>query len=286
MADKLLIQVPSSEKDLLKVCQENFRKLQNLSGKVYKVEGDTYSESRDPGKVKATSADTTSDYLDGKLIEGNDIDLVETTSSAGVKTLVANLNVYSGNSAPSAPTDNMLWYDEDEPEPEYLDIGDNAAGTDFAIRFLGENNDGIYRWMEDEDYLKAQDGILMDSAEEIFFRDTAISIKSANDGHLDLTADTSIDLNGALTHSISVQTTTYSVAATDYVIVCNSATGFTVTLPTAAATGRILIVKNINTGNITISKSGDTIDGAASQVLSQWDAITLCDYAANAWIII
>ena len=50
--------------------------------------------------------------------------------------------------------------------------------------------------MEDEDYLLCADDLLMSTAENIYFRDTAISINSADDGHLDLTADTTIDLNG------------------------------------------------------------------------------------------
>jgi len=37
---------------------------------------------------------------------------------------------------------------------------------------------------------------LFDGGNKIQFRDSAIHIQSANDGHLDLTADTSIDLNG------------------------------------------------------------------------------------------
>lgn len=76
-------------------------------------------------------------------------------------------------------------------------IGAAAAGTDYTLTFDGENNDGVLTWMEDEDYFKSSDDILVDSTENIYFRDTAISINSADDGHLDLTADVSIDLNTA-----------------------------------------------------------------------------------------
>lgn len=67
------------------------------------------------------------------------------------------------------------------------------ADTDIALNFTGTTNSGLFTWMEDEDYFKFSDGLLIDSAEEIFFRDTAISMKSADDGHLDLTADISHD---------------------------------------------------------------------------------------------
>jgi hypothetical protein len=196
MADKILIQVPQSEKDLLKVCQENFRKLQNISGKVYSIEGNTYSESRDPGKVKVDSADT-ADYLESKMVEGSDIDFVETVSSAGVKTLATNFKLVVSASEPTTITDGMLWFDSDAVFGTPFIIGDGEAGVDYEIKVDGETNDGSFYWMEDEDYFKFIDDLLINSNEKIMFRDTAISINSADDGHLDLTADISIDLNTA-----------------------------------------------------------------------------------------
>lgn len=76
-------------------------------------------------------------------------------------------------------------------------FGSGAAGKDYVFTVDGETNDGILTWMEDEDYFKFSDDILMDSTEAIYFRDTAIHIASLTDGHLDLTADVSIDLNGS-----------------------------------------------------------------------------------------
>jgi hypothetical protein len=72
----------------------------------------------------------------------------------------------------------------------------NAADTDTTVNFYGTTNSGQFKWMEDENYFQYADDILMDSTKMIQFRDTAIHIKSIDDGHLDLTADTQIDLNG------------------------------------------------------------------------------------------
>ena len=59
--------------------------------------------------------------------------------------------------------------------------------------------------MEDEDYFKFSDDILLDSTEKLQFRDTAIYINSSVDGQLDIEADTeiqlaatTIDINGAV----------------------------------------------------------------------------------------
>ena len=73
-------------------------------------------------------------------------------------------------------------------------FGTGAAGTDIAVTFDGETNDGIFTWMEDEDYFQFSDDILMSSEEQIRFRDNAIYINSGTDGHLNLVADTEIDL--------------------------------------------------------------------------------------------
>jgi len=85
-----------------------------------------------------------------------------------------------------------------------ITIGDATAGTDITVTFDGESNDGVFKWMEDEDYFEFSDDILVASTEKLQFRDTAIYINSSADGQLDLVADTeiqiaatTIDMNGA-----------------------------------------------------------------------------------------
>ena len=84
-----------------------------------------------------------------------------------------------------------------------ITIGDATSGTDITITFDGESNDGVLKWMEDEDYFEFSDDLLIASTEKIQFRDTAIYIQSSADGQLDLVADTeiqiaatTIDING------------------------------------------------------------------------------------------
>jgi hypothetical protein len=50
--------------------------------------------------------------------------------------------------------------------------------------------------MEDEDYFQWSDDHLVLTTKHVYFRDTDIHIASLTDGHLDLTADITIDLNG------------------------------------------------------------------------------------------
>jgi len=75
-----------------------------------------------------------------------------------------------------------------------LTIGDGTAATDIAVTFDGETNDGLLTWMEDEDYFKFSDDILVNSTEKLQFRDTALYINSSTDGQLDIVADTEVQI--------------------------------------------------------------------------------------------
>jgi len=84
-------------------------------------------------------------------------------------------------------------------------VGIGAAGVDYTLTFDGADSDGVLTWMEDEDYFKFSDDILINSTEKIQFYDTGLYIYSSTDGQLDIVADTevqiaatTIDINGAV----------------------------------------------------------------------------------------
>jgi sensor c-di-GMP phosphodiesterase-like protein len=93
-------------------------------------------------------------------------------------------------------------------------------------------------------------------------------------------------INLATTASITTVTDTYTVLEEDYIVVCNKATLFTVTLP-AAVSGMYFQLKNINEGVVTIEGDAyDTIDGETSQDIYQWECINVKCYTANKWVIV
>jgi len=105
-------------------------------------------------------------------------------------------HTHDGTAAEGGPVTKLLG--------NTLTFGAGTSGTDITITFDGETNDGVLKWMEDEDYFEFSDDILIASTEKIQFRDTAIYINSSADGQLDLVADTeiqiaatTIDMNGA-----------------------------------------------------------------------------------------
>ena len=86
-----------------------------------------------------------------------------------------------------------------------LSFGDGSTDADIVITFNANGNDGVMKWMEDEDYFEFSDDILIASTEKLQFRDTAIYINSSTDGQLDIVADTevqiattTVDINGAV----------------------------------------------------------------------------------------
>lgn len=88
-------------------------------------------------------------------------------------------------------------------------------------------------------------------------------------------------------NTVTIQTTTYTILSTDNLVVCNSTTAFTVTLPAASGSGKIYHIKNINSGTITLEgNSSDTIDGDLNVPIIQWDDVSVIDYAANKWVIV
>jgi len=52
-----------------------------------------------------------------------------------------------------------------------ITIGDGTAGTDIAVTFDGETNDGVLTWMEDEDHFKFSDDVVIDSTKRLYLND-------------------------------------------------------------------------------------------------------------------
>ena len=78
-----------------------------------------------------------------------------------------------------------------------ITFGAGTAGTDITITFDGESNDGVLAWMEDEDYFRFSDDILINSTEKIMFGDTASFIHQSSDGVLTIDGEATIDLNAS-----------------------------------------------------------------------------------------
>ena len=125
-----------------------------------------------------------SSYTDGDVVQAADTnDEFDQLAAAFV---AASGHSHDGTAGEGGPVTKLLGTS--------ITIGNAASGTDITVTFDGESNDGVLKWMEDEDYFEFSDDILIASTEKIQFRDTAIYINSSADGQLDLVADTEIQI--------------------------------------------------------------------------------------------
>jgi len=92
--------------------------------------------------------------------------------------------------------------------------------------------------------------------------------------------------NAPMIGSVKTVTDTYAILTTDYTIICNKATAFTVTLPVAVV-NQAFTIKNIGAGTVTVACQGSNyIDGSSTQILATWDTIQVRYYVANNWGIL
>jgi len=125
-----------------------------------------------------------SSYTDGDVIQAAD-------TNNEFDQLIAVFNestghTHDGTSQEGGPITKLLG--------NTLTFGAGTSGTDVTVTFDGETNDGVLKWMEDEDYFEFSDDILIASTEKLQFRDTAIYLNSSTDGQLDIVADTLVQV--------------------------------------------------------------------------------------------
>jgi hypothetical protein len=69
-----------------------------------------------------------------------------------------------------------------------------------------------------------------------------------------------------------------------YHIICNKATAMTVNLPPATGSGRHYYIKNVGAGVVTVDgNASETIDGATTKTISQFESLEIIDYANGVW---
>ena len=93
-----------------------------------------------------------------------------------------------------------------------ITFGTGTAATDITLTFDAESADGVITWMEDEDYFKFSDDILMNSTERINFGDTGTYIYQSGDGQLDITSDTEV---GIIAPTVDIDASTEVNISTD-----------------------------------------------------------------------
>ena len=178
-----------------------------------------------------------------------------------------------------------------------ITIGDATSGTDITVTFDGETNDGVFKWMEDEDYFEFSDDILIASTEKIQFGDTASFIQQSTDGTLridgeaiiDLNASTRVDVSNDLLVGGEVQTASIGFTDGDNAITIADGGGITVVVGASfndqdiTNVGSIALDTITNDGtDITLDSSVDIIlDAGGANVVFKDDGTSILDIANN-----
>jgi len=224
--------------------------------------------------------DTTGQFAFGVYDTGQSKWLIGHGAATGVTGSGADsyVCVYTAENAVEG-TDDLQW------DGTTLTIGDGTAGRDYIMTFNGADKDGIITWMEDEDYFKFSDDILMNSTEKVQFRDAAVFINSATDGHLDLDADVSIDLN---TPAVYISDTTALLhletsGASDPTIILkttNTAHELSLTLNESEAAGTLyMIYEAISSEHLVLQTKAPDTKNANHQLYS---GANFCDFSFTA----
>ena len=151
-------------------------------------------------------------------------------------------------------------------------LGDAAGVYDF---FINDSNDITV-------FQVNSDGTVTFGIDTNLYRSAANVLKTDDD----FIVSGTLTSTGGLIGKITTVTDTYTILATDQTVICNKATGFTVTLPTAVV-GQVFNIKNIGAGTVTVDGAGsDTIDGELTQSVAQWNCLVLQCNVANTWAIV
>jgi hypothetical protein len=213
---------------------------------------------------------SSSAIVDGAVIEASDLNAEFDQILAAFA--VTSGHTHDGTAAEGGPITKLLG--------TAITIGDATAGTDIAVTFDGETSDGVLTWMEDEDYFKFSDDILMNSTERLNFGDTGTYIFQSTDGQLDIVADTevqiaatTIDINGAvdISGALTLAGVTLAETISDTVgamVTSNTESGITVTYDDADNTLDFTVgtLNQNTTGNAataTILETARTIGGTS-----------------------
>ena len=88
-------------------------------------------------------------------------------------------------------------------------------------------------------------------------------------------------------YGTTTATGSHTVTAYERVVVVNSGSAATVTLPAATGSGQVVAISSVGAGAVTVDGDGsETINGALTQTIYQYEAITVCDYASGAWTVL
>ena len=249
------------------------------------------------------------DGTDLDIISSGDLDitatLVDITGAltvSGLTTATGRVVVDDATEATST-TDGSLQTDGGLSVAKSAVIGDDLdLLSDSAILNFGLNQDVNLTHVADA-------GLLLNTGMYLSFRDADLKIASSADGFLDISANTKINMSGAVGITGTVvcagalgvagtatfngdidlgNATSDTITPTDFAL-CSGGNGTTVTLPTAVAGKSIYVKLSASVGDqIIAANSNDFIEGTMANIRleSTGSAVLFVAYNAGTWFLV
>lgn len=188
---------------------------------------------------------------------------------------------------PISFTPVLDWVDASDPNNLPVDIRILKAAD--LLRYEAFGRDATARINTHDTQISNNTTAISDLNTALGTTDQNVSdLESTVSGHTTTISTLGTDVtNLKKLRAVTTKTASYTVAATDSVIITNSASALTVTLPSAATmtAGKVFTVKNAGAGVATIASAAGKIDGATTKTLAQWAGATVISNGTD-WFVI
>ena len=201
-----------------------------------------------------------------------------TTVSGQLPSLTSGNIVFSGGGTVLSQNSNFFW----DNTNKRLGIGTSSPGNVVEINSGTGGSSGLrLKQLPNGAVLFMSGNDVAQSNQNFYFDGTNYRLGICSG----TTLNSTLQVGGSFATAITTKSSNYTASVNDHTILCNAT--LIITLPDATgATGRIYTIKNIGTGTVTISRNGQTIDGASSQTLStQYQCITIQSDGSNWYIL-
>jgi hypothetical protein len=217
------------------------------------------------------------------LVDAGTTSSVNAIVGKGNNSTYLQLNIQNLNNGGNASSDVVATADNGNETTNYVDLGMNSSGNTSGV--MGGADDA-YLYTTGNNFLigtatAAKALVFLTGGTTQGTNERMRITGTGNVGISTTTPNSTLQVGGSMALPWVTKTSSYTVLATDYTILCNNTSGaITITLPTASGiAGRVYVIKKISGAgnNVTIDGAGaETIDGSTTDLITtQYNSIMI-----------
>lgn len=190
------------------------------------------------------------------------------------------------NTIPSVISKGALYYDNNN---DVLRVYNGSNWSSFVTQSTLQNEVASIAWKTTGNSGLNESTNFIGTTDNVGFKiktnnnDRVVVTSTGNVGVGTNTPNSTLSVEGSISNKVDIVTSNVTLDATHHTVLANSTSDITITLPSASSSnlGRTYVIKNINTGNVTISGS---IEGSSSMVIRQRESIELISNGST-WVV-